>query len=743
MPSSYDFTIERQFTRLYKQLEGEHTANREASCLELMYPAIFQEIQSGDVFAGRIRMSLVGFSPEPGGLGYYCDTAAIRQMLEENDYPPALQREMEELLAFWAREQTSAKVRSAYPEDVAAALPSDRWAEEPLAAAPLYRMAGSYLDYEKLLALGLPGLQDLVAKRRATAVQKGEEPELFGGMTRALRLLVKCCLYYRDMALEKLEHAADPKEKANLIKMADTLQHITERKPETLQEAMQLHWLYALISGTYNYGRLDVVFGDFLARDIEAHILTMETAQELFNGLWQLMADRKTIWTGRVILGGKGRRNEKNADLAAMLAMEATRAIKDVEPQLSLRIYHGMDERMLTKALAVIGEGRTYPMLYNDEVNIPAVSNAFRIDADEAGNYVPFGCGEYVIDHKSYGSPNGVINLLKILEITLHNGRDGLTGELVGLQTGEFQEFAAFDDLWNAYIKQVNYFVRALAVQEVLAYQITGETAPFLYLSMLYDDCIERGKGIFSGGIKYLGGTLETYGNINTADSLTAINELVYRRKCLSHAQLLEALDADFIGHEKERQLLRRAPKYGNDNAVADSMAVRVHEQICNSVRKQAVQVGLDSYLVVIINNSANTTMGKLTAASADGRGKGLHMANGNNPWGGNDQCGLTAMLNSLVKLTPELHAGAVQNMKFSPELFQNDGKLVRSVLKSYFDNGGAQAMISVVNRGDLEQAMEHPEQYGYLFVRVGGFSARFVELERAVQLEILSRTLY
>ena len=118
-------------------------------------------------------------------------------------------------------------------------------------------------------------------------------------------------------------------------------------------------------------------------------------------------------------------------------------------------------------------------------------------------------------------------------------------------------------------------------------------------------------------------------------------------------------------------------------------------------------------------------------------------MANGNNPMGGCDVSGLTAMLNSLVKLTPDLHAGAVQNMKLSPELFQNGGKLADSILKAYFASGGTQAMVSVVSRGDLERAMVHPEEYGNLFIRVGGFSARFVELERAVQLEILSRTLY
>ena len=152
----------------------------------------------------------------------------------------------------------------------------------------------------------------------------------------------------------------------------------------------------------------------------------------------------------------------------------------------------------MEKALETIGEGRTYPMLYNDDVNIPAVSNAFRISTEEAEDYVPFGCGEYVINHKSFGSPNGVINLLKVLEITLHNGMDSMTGKEAGIRTGYFSEFKSFDELWEAYTKQVQYFIDALAVQEELEYRVMGETAPCLYLSMLYDDCIERGKAIFA-----------------------------------------------------------------------------------------------------------------------------------------------------------------------------------------------------------------------------------------------------
>lgn len=728
MEKQYDFGVEKRFTRIYLEYRNADIAIREAKCLEQMYPDIFEPYRSKDVFAGRIKMSLIGFSPEPGGLGYYCNEKAIRKMLQNNPYDENFRREIEDMVDFWKNESTQKKVRDAYPPEVKKALPSDNWAGESLPAAPLYRMAGSYLDYEKLLENGIGGMLNLVAKRKESAVQRREETKLYEAMEMALHLLSKCCMHYYDQVLTKMAQQQDPERVSEMEKTASALKRVAVQKPDSLREAMQLMWIYALISGSINYGRMDVMFGDYLAKDLENGTLTMEQAQELFNGLWQLIADRKTTWNGRVILGGKGRRNEKNADLAAILGLEASRVVKEAEPQLTLRIYEGMDERIFKKALEVIGEGRTYPMLYNDDVNIPAVHNAFGVSWEEAQEYVPFGCGEYVINHKSFGSPNGVINLLKILDLTLHDRKEG---------------FQSFEELWEAYREKVQYYVEALAVQEEVEYRVMGETAPCLYLSMLYDDCIERGKGAFSGGIRYLGGTLETYGNINTSDSLTAIREVVFEKKLLTFRQLMAALDADFEGFEKEKYLLESAPKYGNDHEKADEMAVMVHEHICNTVRKQTERVNLHSYLVVIINNSANTTMGLYTAASADGRNKGVYLANANNPWGGNDKKGLTAMLNSLVKLRSDIHAGAVQNMKFSPELFKKDGEVVKSVLKSYFAKGGTQAMISVVNRYDLEQAMIHPEQYGSLFVRVGGFSARFVELEKAVQKEILSRTLY
>ena len=224
-----------------------------------------------------------------------------------------------------------------------------------------------------------------------------------------------------------------------------------------------------------------------------------------------------------------------------------------------------------------------------------------------------------------------------------------------------------------------------MADQEVLEYKIAGEHASFLYLSLLYDSCIEKGKGAFDGGINYLGGTLETYGNTNAADSLTAIKELVYEKKLISQEELLEALNKNFAGYEKVRHKLLNAPKYGNDNDEADEMLINIHEHVCNFVKSQIKRVNLHSYLVVVINNSANTLMGHWTSASADGRKLGEPMANGNNPSGGNDKNGVTAFLNSILKPSPFLHAGAVQNMKFSKDMFSTKKEILKFIIGNLF----------------------------------------------------------
>ena len=744
--SSRPFEAELRFTDTYRRFKDAHPAYREAMCLRAQAPDFFQPIEDGDLFAGRIRPRLVGFTPDEWGncaFGYYHLSEEMRSTLNRMDLTPQRRQQIENMICFWEEEATSVKLRRRFPEKMAAFLPSDDWMRTHGIAFPLYRLTGGNVDYAKLLRLGIPGLRLEIESHLHRIPRSSESRPLYEAMVLALGLLadVSHAYAYDARALARAEKSE--RRARELNDMADALSALPVRAPSSLREALQLFWLYSLIGDVRNHGRMDVYAGDFLANDLAAGVLTEDEALALLQSLWTLMARRATRVHNRVIVGGRGRPNVENADRFALLAMEATRTVREAEPQLSLRFFEGQNPALYEKALDVIGEGRTFPILYDDDVNIPAVVDAFGFSPSEAEQYVPYGCGEYILDHQSFGTPSGVINLLKALEVTLHNGVDPLTGKSMGLSLGHFKDFATFDDLWAAYRKQVEHFVEIMADHEALVYQVAGEEAPFLFLSMLYDDCIETGKGIFAGGIRYLGGTLETYGNTSTADSLTAIRQLVYESGMLSHEDLLAALDADFEGFGRERRMMLDAPKYGNDSAVADDMLLRVHDHVCRHTRSQAERLPLHSYLVVIINNSANALMGRWTAASADGRRSWTPMNNGNAPSSGCDRKGVTAVLNSVVKPSTHIHAGAVQNMKFSRDLFVNNRHALEALLGTYFDKGGAQAMITVVSRGDLEDAMRHPDQYRHIFVRVGGFSARFVDLPHDVQLEILQRTLY
>ena len=227
------------------------------------------------------------------------------------------------------------------------------------------------------------------------------------------------------------------------------------------------------------------------------------------------------------------------------------------------------------------------------------------------------------------------------------------------------------------------------------------------------------------------------------ADSLTAIREVVYERKLLSLRRLAEILDADFAGHEALRRELERCPKFGNGDPAADEMAGIVNTHVFETAARQAEAQGLSSYLVVMINNGANVDLGRNTLATADGRHAGTFLSNGNNPMAGCDRNGITAMLRSVASTRMDLTAGTAQNLKLTKELFTKHPDAVRDLIDTAFDLGILSLNLSVLSRGDMEDALIHPERHQNLFVRVGGFSARFVSLDPGTQADMLARTLY
>ncbi|RPI24986.1 MAG: pyruvate formate-lyase [Chloroflexota bacterium] len=712
------FALELEFTETYRRHLHDDTAIREAHCLRVMMPPLFDPPTPGDLFVGRMHYPAVGFGLElaAGGPIYYCHAGLIQPELASLE--PAHREKVQAMLDFWKTEATidGHLIRLLPPETLQAT--SNHIAEMG------GRLAGSLLDFEKLVRLGIPGLRSEIQSAREI---NGDLP-LYTAMDMALDLFVDVIDGYADQTSGE---------------MAEVLNNIAIRPPETFREAAQLAWLYALISGTVNYGRMDVYLGGFYAADVDSGRITESEALALTQSLWRLIVARKTVFNGRVYLGGRGRPDEPSADRFALLAMEATRTVIEIEPQLTLRFYNGMNPALMAKALEVIGEGRTFPILYNDDVNIPAVENAFRVSQVDAEQYLPYGCGEYCIDHASFGSPNCSLNMLKALEAVLHHGRDMQSGAVIGLDPGDPSGFETFDHLWQAYCRQIEYSVEQLAARHRLEVDTEAEQAAFLFVSMLYDDCIARGKSLLGGGVRIKGGLIETFGMVNAADSLTAIKSLVYDRNLIQLDRLIAALDADFVGYEQEYRLMRLAPKFGNDLPEADEMLCRVSEHVARHTMAQAKRIGLDYFLIVNINNWMNVQLGQQTIASAEGRRACQPLANGNTPTAGNDTQGVTAFLNSLVKPDATLHAGYTQNMKFSKSLFRESLPKVEALLDTYFDNGGAQAMITVVGRHDLENALKEPEKYRNLIVRVGGFSARFVELDAEIQKDLLARTLY
>lgn len=737
--------IIQKFTRVYQDNISEDISVREVRCLEAQYPDMLIEIQEGDLLAGKVQHPAILFTPQAGGneggFAYACNYTAISDLVNHPEASPEDKILLRELKKFWETEQSRCKTRQAYPEQLKTGLPGDNWMGESGIAFPLYRMAGTHLNYRLLADEGIPGLKAVVMDKLKNERLTSQQKSFCQSCICALDLIVKICRFYARQARE-LSGAASDANRKDLLRIADSLEAVIIRKPVHFFEGAQLLFLWCLVSGSHNYGRLDDALGSLYHQDMKSGYLDVKEGLRIMCGLWRLMIARNAPYDGRVIIGGQGRRKEKQADSLALLAMEATLQVRDILPQLSLRFYKGQDPRLMQKALDVIGQGCTFPMLYNDNVNIPAAASAFGIGQKEAQQVIPFGCGEYIIYHKSVGTPSSVLNLLKALEVTLHKGIDPLTGRETGIDL-KHTGYSTFKGLLTAFEEQLRYYINMLALQEEIEYQVAGATAPFLLLSMLYDDCLRRGKGIFSGGAKYLGGTMEIYGFTNTVDSLVAIKKLVYDDRFISIDQLVKILDNDFIGYEDIRNKLLSQPKYGNDDDTADSMAVWLHEFVCDYTRAAKKTTGLHSYLVVNINNDANTTLGRYTSASADGRKAFTSMSNGNAPMTGMDKNGVTAMLNSLVKLSPDMHAGLVQNLKLSKDMFTRYRHQLEALLNTYFDKGGTQVMITVVARDELEKAMVTPEDYQNLIVRIGGFSARFVELSREVQLEILNRTLY
>lgn len=728
--------IMERYTEIHEKCSGLSKEIREASCLKVLYPTLFRKIENVDLIAGRPDFLPIGFGTATslGGVGHYCVFRKLRDFQEQLDEKQ--RKRVDVLYDYWLNHDLKTQYNKEVLTEDTVGMFID--CEYPMIATA--RLSGMMLDYPKLLNKGIGGLRKDLQKHR----RLNPENDFYTAGLQCLDIFVDCAEHLRKDALAQIPNASEQRQK-ELRRIYDGLENIKENRPETFHEAMQLFWLFALLAGVINYGRLDDYLGPYLVADLKARRLTEEEAYRYVHSLWTMIENRRTTVNGRVIVGGRGRKHPGEADVFLHIAMKVAKNNRYVEPQFTLRIDKDTSEEIWDEALDALGVGATYPTLYNDDVNIPAVAYGMRVDEKTAEQYVPFGCTEFVIQGQSTGTPNICINLLKLFTIFMNEGIDPIDGKHKAgpFKIKKLEAYKTFDEFYGAYKEFLDYYLDLSVDAQYHSYKVMNRHVGFLFTSLLTDDCIERGKALLDGGVRYLGGTNETYGNINTSDSLWTIKDLVFDKKKYTLRQLNDAMLANFVGYEALRKDCLKCDKYGNDLDTADGMANDLYEFVAKGVRDRGIAIGMQYFLIVISNNQLNTEWGNSTGASPDGRLSGMYMNPANNPQGGANRNGPTAMLNSLTRFDAKYHGGSVQNIKFSPAMFNENREHIKSLFKTYFAKGGCHLMVTVVDKGVLEDAMEHPEKYPDLIVRVSGFSAVFVDLSPNIQKELLSRVLY
>ena len=730
------------YTDTYKRFAGASKERREVECLKVQFPRMFRSVEDGDLFAGRLDFLPIGFGTvtSVGGVGHYCVFAKLRAFQKDiaklgGDYSGRVDK----LYEYWLEND----LKTEYCRRTLTETTIGRFIDVNYPLIATARLSGMMLDYPKLLDNGISGLRKMITD----AARKNGDNEFYRASLDCLDLFTASADHLRDMAIKQMNELPESsgKRKAELQRMADSLARIRTDRPETFHDALQLLWLYALLAGVINYGRLDDFLGTYLVHDLENGTLTEDEAYRYIRSLWTMIENRRTTVNGRVIVGGRGRQHPEEADVFMRIALKVCADCRYVEPQFTLRIDSDTTGETWKAALDAIGSGATYPTIYNDEVNVPAVAYGMRVDEKTAERYVPFGCTEFVLWGQSTGTPNICINLLKLLTIYMNDGIDPADGqEKTGaVITRKMKDIKSFGEFYDGYRELLDHYMDLSADAQYSSYGIMNEQVGFLFTSILMDDCIARGKALLDGGVRYLGGTCETYGNINTSDSLYAVKKLVFEDKKINLETLCKAIKANFKGYEDIRRLCLECDKYGNDLDTADGMANDLYEYVAKGIIDRGLRKGMQYFLIVISNNSLNTEWGAATGASPDSRLSGMYMNPANNPQGGADKSGPTAMLNSLSKFDARYHAGSVQNIKFSKDMFRNKREVIECLFHTYFKKGGCQLMVTVIDRGALEDAMIHPEKYPDLIVRVAGYSAVFIDLDPAVQREIISRTMY
>ena len=669
------------------------------------------------------------------------------------------------------------------------------------------------VKYEEVLAIGYEGI---MAKAQAELdrchVGDGDyarRSHFLSAVILSCQAVMEYAQRYAALAEKMAAECSDPVRRNELEVIALNCSRVPAKGAGSFYEACQSFWFVQQLiqvesSGhSISPGRFDQYMYPYYKKDLENGNITREFAQELMDCIWVKLNDLNKCrdaasaegFAGyslfqNLIAGGQNKDGEDVTNDLSIMCIQASMHVHLPQPSLSVRVWNGSPHEFLIKAAELTRTGIGLPAYYNDEVIIPALQNR-GLSLEDAREYNIIGCVEPQKAGKTDGWHDAAFfNMCRPLELVFSNGMD--KGEQVGIATGDVTEMTTFEEFYDAYKKQMDYFISLLVNADNAIDVAHAERCPLPFLSCMVDDCIKRGISVQEGGAVYNFTGPQGFGIANMADSLYAVRQLVYRDKKVSMEEYKEALLWNYgkgidsetavdmtasILKEMERQgraidesavksvletvmtmkpsedqkarfeeihhMIDEVPKFGNDIPEVDYFARDVAYTYTRPLQNYKNPRG-GQFQAGLYPVSANVPLGGQTGATPDGRYAHTPVADGVSPSAGKDVNGPTAAANSVARLDHFIVSnGTLFNQKFHPSALAGREGLEKftALIRSYFDQKGMHMQFNVVDRDTLLDAQKNPEKYKHLVVRVAGYSALFTTLSRSLQDDIIRRT--
>jgi pyruvate formate-lyase/glycerol dehydratase family glycyl radical enzyme len=631
-------------------------------------------------------------------------------------------------------------------------------------------MTSRYVDHEKVIYKGLKSViaetEEALRKIYESDFMDPEAVDKINFLQSVVISLEGAIIFakrYSTLAKELAAKETNAARKKELEKIAGVCEWVPENPARNFHEAVQCLWFTHLccnLEHSYNNeapGRMDQTLNPAYEKDLKAGKITRQDAAELMGCLWVKFGEME-VAKGAVnrehiqgnmgidiIIGGVRRDGSDATSEMTYLILETSRRVKTVQPLLYFRSHRGTPDELWMKVIEVCKD-RTdgQPAILNDETVINNFT-AKGIPLEDARDFLVGGC---IHPCTRTGSPDRVMhpNISKVFEMMLYNGFDPKTKKQIGPKTGDPRTFKSFEELYNAFKVQTEYIIDFFGKCYRLFFQVRNQHYSFPYSSALMDGCIEKGKDQMRGGCKFLqlNWGMQDRGNQNPIDSLAAIKKVVFEEKKATMAEVLDAVANNFEGKEALRQMLKAAPKYGNDDDYVDSI---FDDWSLWTQRRIAQEKTVLGYPMRSGRGGATVhfAFGKVCGALPDGRKAGEPLADGSlSPMRGCDLKGPTALLNSASRINHcELSTDTLINLKFPPAVIATleNRKKLKAMIRTYFDRGGYQVQFNLMGQDILKEAQQKPGEHKDLMVRVAGYSAYFVDLSPAVQEDIIART--